>query len=101
MTFAGVLPYFLRQAQAAEERAAALRLASEHGFPMWLGFATALRGWVLVEEGQTTEGIAHLRQGLATWQATGAEVWRPYFFTLLAEVYGRSQKKGWPWRMRV
>jgi len=93
MTFAGVLQYFLRQEQAVEERAAAaLRLASEHGFPMWLGFATALRGWVLVEEGQTTEGIAHLRQGLATFQATGAEVWRPYFFTLLAEAHGRVNK---------
>jgi class 3 adenylate cyclase/predicted ATPase len=93
LSFAGVLQYFLRQAQAVEERAAAaLRLASEHGFPMWLGFGTALRGWVLVEQGQTAEGISHLRQGLATWQATGAEVWRPYFFTLLAEAHGRVKK---------
>jgi class 3 adenylate cyclase/predicted ATPase len=93
LSFAGVLQYFLRQAQAVEERAAAvLRLASEHGFPMWLGFGTALRGWVLVEQAQTAEGITHLRQGLATWQVTGAEVWRPYFFTLLAEAHGKVKK---------
>ena len=46
----------------------------------------------MVEQGQTVEGITHLRQGLATWQATGAEVWRPYFFTLLAEAHGKVKK---------
>ena len=30
-----------------------------------------------------------MRQGLAAWRATGAELWRPYFLALLAEAYGK------------
>jgi predicted ATPase len=49
-----------------------------------------LRGWALAEQGQAEEGIAQMRQGLVAWQATGAEVFRSYYFALLAEVYGKK-----------
>jgi predicted ATPase len=32
--------------------------------------------------------MAQMRQGLAAWRATGAEVFRPYYLALLAETYG-------------
>src|SRR5262249_38417969 len=32
---------------------------------------------------------AQMRQGMASWQATGAEVDRPYFLALQAEAYGK------------
>ena len=57
----------------------------------------SLRGWALAEQGQGEEGIAQIRQGLATCQATGAELCRPYYLALLAEAYGKAgqEKKGW------
>src|SRR5262249_46045347 len=36
--------------------------------------------------GQAEEGMTQLRQGLAAWRATGAEVFQPYGLALLAEV---------------
>jgi predicted ATPase len=36
------------------------------------------------------EGIAQMRQGMTAWQATGAEVDRPYYLALLAEGYGKA-----------
>jgi predicted ATPase len=37
--------------------------------------------------------MAQMRQGMAAWQATGAEVDRPYFLALLAEEYGKADQK--------
>jgi predicted ATPase len=33
--------------------------------------------------------MTQIRQGLSVHQATGSELWRPYFLSLLAEVYGK------------
>jgi predicted ATPase len=51
-----------------------------------------LLGWALAEQGQGEEGIAQIRKGLASWQATGAELYRPYWLALLAEAYGKVGK---------
>jgi predicted ATPase len=48
-----------------------------------------LRGWSLAEQGQGEEGTTQIRQGLATWQATGTLLTRPHALALLAEAYGR------------
>src|SRR4029453_5101542 len=48
------------------------------------------RGGRLTEQGQVEEGIAHMRQGMVAWQATGAEADHPYYLALLAEVYGKA-----------
>jgi len=54
-----------------------------------LAQGTSLRGWALVKQGQRREeGIAQLRQGLAVYQATGAELGRPYYLAELAEACG-------------
>ncbi len=45
---------------------AAITLAREQGFPVWLGQGTILQGWALAEQGQVEEGITQIRQGLAT-----------------------------------
>lgn len=73
-----------------EKAEAVIRLSSEQGFPFWLADGTVLRGWVLVEQEQVEEGIAQMRQGLAAWHNTGAELNRPYFHVLLAEAYGKA-----------
>jgi predicted ATPase len=47
------------------------------------------RGWALSAQGRVEEGIAQMHQGLEASQSTGAEIWRPYFLALLAELYGK------------
>src|SRR5262249_11150690 len=51
---------------------------------------TVLRGWALTELGHSEEGMAHIRQGMAVYRATGAELERPYWLALLAEASGKS-----------
>ena len=36
--------------------------------------ATALRGWALVEQGQTAEGLAQLKEGITAWRARGFDI---------------------------
>jgi TOMM system kinase/cyclase fusion protein len=85
-----VIHHLRREEHLAQERAeAARRLASEHRFAAELGRGTILWGWALVLQGQA-EGLVQMRQGLAAYQATGAEVLRPYYLALLAEAYGRG-----------
>jgi predicted ATPase len=79
------------EAQAAQERAeAAMALSREQGFPYWLGIGTIRRGWALAAQGQGAEGVKQIRQGLAVWRATGADLNRPWFLALLAEACGRA-----------
>jgi predicted ATPase len=88
LNWAGVLHHLRREEQAAYERAEALMaLAKAQGFPYWLAEGRMLRGWALAAQGQTEEAIAQLRQGLADYRATGAEIQRPYWLTLQAEAY--------------
>jgi TOMM system kinase/cyclase fusion protein len=91
LDFAALLHRLRREEQAAQERAeAAMTLSTKQGFPLWLAIGMILRGGTPAEQGQGSEGIARVREGLAAFQATGAEVGRPYFLALLAEVYGRG-----------
>jgi predicted ATPase len=69
---------------------AALALAREHGFPLWVAHGTVLRGWALAEQGQGKEGSAQIRQGLAAYRATGAEWVRSFILLLLAEACGKA-----------
>src|SRR5262249_47828070 len=65
-------------------------LSTEQGFPLWVAWGTLLRGWALAEQGRGEEGIIQICQGMATFQATGAEVSRPYLLALLAEAYDKA-----------
>jgi class 3 adenylate cyclase/predicted ATPase len=65
-------------------------LASEYGFPNFLGPGTILQGWARTEQGQSEEGISQIRQGLAINQAAGAGIFQPYHLALLAEAYGKA-----------
>src|SRR5262249_49892964 len=90
LIFASTLHQFLREGQATQEWAeAAIVLCTEQGFPAYVAIGTIFRGWALAEQGQREEGVVQMRQGLTALQATGAELWRPHFLTLLAEAYGK------------
>jgi TOMM system kinase/cyclase fusion protein len=80
-----------QEAPAAQEQAeVSMAFSREQGFALWVPGGTVLRGWALTEQGQMEEGIAQMRQGMTAWQATGAEVDRPYYLALLAEGYGKA-----------
>jgi predicted ATPase len=49
-----------------------------------------LRGWAVAMQGDTADGVAHLRQGLAADHGVGSQVLRPYFLSLLVEAYGQA-----------
>ena len=95
LDFAAWLHTYRREGQLTRELADAnIPLATEQGFAFVMVHATVLRGWALTEQGQGEEGIAQIRQGIAAYQATGAELERPYWLALLAETYGKVGQTG-------
>jgi len=66
---------------------AVIALSTEHGFPQWLAAGNIFDGWARAEQGESEAGIAQIRQGLIAYRSTGAEVWVPYFLSLLAVEY--------------
>jgi predicted ATPase len=62
-----------------------IALSAEHGFTLWLAYATFLRGSASAEQGRNEDGIQQMQEGLAASRATGAELLRPYHLCLLAE----------------
>jgi predicted ATPase len=66
-----------------------LILATEQGFPLFVGHGTYLGGWVLAMQGEGAAGLAQLRQGLAAIVAAGQELSRPVCLVLLAEAAGQ------------
>jgi predicted ATPase len=84
-----------REPQVVHELAdAVIALAIAQGFPQWWAQGIVLRGWALAEQGQAAEGVAQIRQGLAAWQATGAEIGRQWRLLLLAEAQGHMGQTG-------
>jgi len=86
---AAVCHQFRREGRAAQEYAeAAISLTTEQGFPYWSAFSSILRGWALAQQGQAQEGITQIHYGLTIYPVTGADLFQPYFLTLLAEAHG-------------
>jgi class 3 adenylate cyclase/predicted ATPase len=91
LVFAAWLYQYRREQQLTQERAEALiTLSGEQGFPLYWAWGTLLQGRALTEQGQREEGLARLQQGLAAYRTTGAELFRPYFLSLLAAAYGKG-----------
>jgi predicted ATPase len=75
--------------QAQEHSAELVALATEHGFPLWLGFGIIHRGWSLVALGQAEEGLRSLTEGLSVQSATGGVTWMPWTLTLFADAHAK------------
>jgi DNA-binding winged helix-turn-helix (wHTH) protein/predicted ATPase len=89
-TCALVSQYCHRPGLEAQWTDEAVALSSTQGFPFWLTISLVLRGTLLAHRGQSEEGIEQMKQGLAAFRATGAEILRPHFLALLAEAYGQN-----------
>jgi class 3 adenylate cyclase/predicted ATPase len=78
-----ILYQLLREDHIVQERTdRQLALSHEQGFPYWASIGMIQRASVHAEQGQRVDG---LYQGLTTYHATGAVIWRPYFLVLVAE----------------
>jgi tetratricopeptide (TPR) repeat protein len=76
------------EVHAVQERAEeVMALSVERGFIHWEAQAIALRGWALAQQGRGEESVAQIRQGLAAYQQTGAQLAGPLLLGLLAETY--------------
>jgi predicted ATPase/DNA-binding winged helix-turn-helix (wHTH) protein len=83
--FVGVLRQYRREVRSTQENAESLIAhTAEHGLTDYWAWATGLRGWAMAHQGRSKEGIAQLREGLASFTPTEALL-RPYFLCLLAE----------------
>jgi len=88
LNWAATIHQYRREAQAVRERAeTVIALSTEQAFPFWLAFGTILQGWALAVQAERKEGIAQIHQGLTAYRATGSELHRPYFLSLLSEAY--------------
>ena len=85
-SFLGQVQQYRHEARTAQKTAErAIALSAEHEFTFWLAVATILRGWAIAEQGHQEEGIPQIQEGLAALRATGTEISRPYWLSLLAE----------------
>jgi class 3 adenylate cyclase/predicted ATPase len=57
----------------------------EQVFPNWLAQGQVFLGWALSAMGQADRGVEMMRGGLALWEMTGAELFRTYLLSLLAD----------------
>jgi predicted ATPase len=84
--FAAVLHQLRRERSIARHYAdAAIALTAEHGLVLYEAVARIVRGWALIGGGDDEYAATQIRQGLAGWQSTGAQLMRPHFLALLAE----------------
>ncbi len=94
---AGILFYvamthqFRRESALTREWAeASIALASEHGFPQWVGLGAVLQGWAQAEQGQCEAGMSSIRHGLVSTQSIGAGIFQSYSLALLADACGKA-----------
>jgi predicted ATPase/class 3 adenylate cyclase len=75
---------------ALEQSEALIALATEDGFPRWLGFGTFLLGWALAELGQEKQGLERMRPVADTMRAAGMRMGMPGLLVQVAQAYGRA-----------
>jgi len=73
--------------EVGEHARALISLSTEHGASQWLAAGTIFDGSVHAELGEGEVAIAEIRRGLAAYGSTGAQLFVPYFLSLLARAY--------------
>ena len=88
--FSAMFHRFRREMEPAGNLAdKAAKESTDQGFGLFLASANVLRGSHLTVASMG-DGIALMQKGLSGWRATGAELFVPFYLSLLAEAYGRA-----------
>ena len=83
--------YLLRDRDAlARHSAMVVRLAEEHGLGLWRALGCIYSGWSRAEGGAPGEGMAMIRDGIASYRAAGAALSLPLFLGSLASLEGAT-----------
>ena len=91
LALAAYLEAFHRRAPKTRELADAITWHSEeHGLPYYAAVGVLMRGWAMAMQEQEEEGIALIREGLASYLATGTRQQHGYFLALLAEALNKA-----------
>jgi predicted ATPase len=69
-----------------------IELSTRQTFANWLPGGVVLRGWVRSASGEATEGISLIEEGIRDYQAIGAVLRLPYFFTLKAKALHLAER---------
>jgi predicted ATPase len=70
-------------------------VAADQGFAYWRAVGAIFGAELKLKNGDVAEGLPLLRNGLAAYGATGAEVWMPYFGAFMAgacEIAGQIEE---------
>jgi serine/threonine protein kinase/tetratricopeptide (TPR) repeat protein len=87
LSYASTVRQFRREpAEARRLAESAAALSFEYGLPLWIAWAENVRGWALVQQGQS-EGLAVLHRSIERWTATGSRVGQSYFHMSLADAH--------------
>jgi class 3 adenylate cyclase/predicted ATPase len=82
------LHYIRREPQAVEDALRVLLpLLAVHGSAVGVANATMLRSWARIVQGHLEEGLSTLREGLASWCATGSKFEIPYRLARAADAH--------------
>jgi DNA-binding SARP family transcriptional activator/predicted ATPase len=87
LAYDAMLQQFRGEAELTWRQAdAAAALCEKHGFLYYLSWMPILRGWARARSGSVVEGLAEMREGYASFRATGAQLRAPYYLALMAAV---------------
>jgi predicted ATPase/class 3 adenylate cyclase len=85
LTYTCFVRVLRREAAAVHEAADRLtRLSEEHSFRLMEATARFWRGWSVAEHGDFRRGIAQMEQASTAWWSTGAQTYRSFAETLMA-----------------
>jgi class 3 adenylate cyclase/predicted ATPase len=91
LSHGALLHQFRRDAGSALEHARAAReLSRQLESDFWMAHAAISLGWALVSQGQPEQGIVKIREGMAGYRTTGAELERTLWLAILADVLLRN-----------
>jgi predicted ATPase len=91
LSFAALLHHCRHDPAAARQYAEeTVALCTEHGIAIFLEMGKVMLGWANHQEKEGGEGIALIREGIADWRASGAELVIPHFQQALAASLAKS-----------
>jgi class 3 adenylate cyclase/predicted ATPase len=90
--FASLLHHFRGEVVTARERAeAAISFSTKHGFEFFAALGTIDQGWALIRQSQVAEGMTQIERGMFAYKSIGAQLWWPFFLSLLASAHLTSE----------